>query len=279
MNPKPNTQMLKKIAAFAVMVTVAASCVSKKKYVELEERYNNLDQNHSTLQANYEALGAEKDSLNAYFGQKVSNLQQEVKRLENILDTKALELDEKDKVLQARAEKLRELQEIVENQRRIAENLRQRVADALVGFSADEAITVTIDNGRVKLSLSEKLLFESGRTEIDPKGKEALGKLAEVLIKNPDISIQIVGYTDSIPIRTVRFADNWDLSVIRATSIARILKEDYNVPGDRLMAAGQGEYNPVASNATKEERALNRRTEIFLIPKLDELFGIIEAQP
>lgn len=133
-------------------------------------------------------------------------------------------------------------------------------------------------NGKVYVSLSDKLLFKSGSAEVEDKGKQALKKLSEVLNKNNEIDVEIEGHTDNIPIKTARYEDNWDLSVHRATNIVRILQEEYAVNAKRLTAAGKGEFMPKASNETAEGRAKNRRTEIVLSPKLDELFKLINKK-
>jgi chemotaxis protein MotB len=148
------------------------------------------------------------------------------------------------------------------------------MTEALKGFNSNE-LSVAIKNGKVYVSLQENLLFPSGSAVVNPKGKQALGKLAGVLTINPDINVNIEGHTDSIPIRS-RYEDNWALSVARATSIVRILTKDYGVDPKRIIASGHSLYDPVDSNMSKEGRARNRRTEIILTPKLDELYQIIE---
>jgi chemotaxis protein MotB len=147
----------------------------------------------------------------------------------------------------------------------------------LVGFKSDE-LSVELKNGKVYVSLAEKLLFKSGSAMVDPKGKEALGKLAAVQEKNPDIDVMIEGHTDNVPLIPGKFDDNWDLSVSRATSIVRILTEDNNVEPKRVTAAGRSEFVPLVSNDTPEGKARNRRTEIILSPKLDELFQILNSK-
>jgi len=146
-----------------------------------------------------------------------------------------------------------------------------------LSFNSDE-ITVEMKNGKVYVSMTDKLLFRSGSAEVEDKGKDAIKKLAEVLNKNTDVSIMIEGHTDNIPIKTAQFQDNWDLSVGRSTNIVRLLDETYKVDAKRLTAAGRGEYLPKASNETPEGRAKNRRTEIILTPKLDELYKLIEKR-
>ena len=123
--------------------------------------------------------------------------------------------------------------------------------------------------------MSDKLLFESGSARIDKRGKEALAKLAEVLNKQSDIDVYIEGHTDSKPINTAQFKDNWDLSVIRATSVVRILTKDYGVKPLQIQPCGRGEFMPVADNETADGRAKNRRTEIIMAPKLDKLYQML----
>jgi len=125
--------------------------------------------------------------------------------------------------------------------------------------------------------MSDKLLFKSGSATVEPKGVDALKVLADVLNKNPDIQILVEGHSDNVPIKTAVYKDNWDLSVARATSITRMLNEQYNVAATRMTASGRGEYYPKASNATQEGKAMNRRTEIILSPKLDELMNLLNT--
>jgi chemotaxis protein MotB len=149
------------------------------------------------------------------------------------------------------------------------------MADALVNFNSNE-LSVTMKNGKVYVSLQENLLFPSGSAVVNPKGKLALGKLAEVLNNNPDINVNIEGHTDSLPIRT-RFEDNWALSTARSSAIVRVLTKDYKVDPVRVIASGHSSYDPVDSNSTAEGRARNRRTEIILTPKLDQLYDLING--
>jgi chemotaxis protein MotB len=125
--------------------------------------------------------------------------------------------------------------------------------------------------------MTDKLLFKSGSAAVEAKGKEAIKVLAGVLDKNRDIDILIEGHTDNVPIKTAVYRDNWDLSVARATSIVRILTEEYKIQPTRLTASGKGEYSPRATNETPEGRALNRRTEIILSPKLDEIMQLLKT--
>ena len=145
-----------------------------------------------------------------------------------------------------------------------------------MNYKTDE-LSVYVKDGNVYVSLAEKLLFKSGSDVVDPKGKEALKTLAQVLNSTKDITVMIEGHTDNVPIKTNKFKDNWDLSVARATSIVRILTNDYKIVPTRLTASGKSEFFPKADNDTAEGRASNRRTEIILSPKLDELMKLLKV--
>ena len=192
------------------------------------------------------------------------------------LRQKSDELIAKEKLLVEREKSLTDLQKVVARQDSITRRLNDILRNALLGFKSDE-LSVEVKNGKVYVSMSDKLLFKSGSAAIETKGVEALKVLSEVLDKNNDVDILIEGHTDSIPIKTAIFKDNWDLSVVRATSIVRILTIDYNINPTRLIASGKGEFSPRSSNSTPEGRASNRRTEIILSPKLDEIMKLLKT--
>jgi len=178
--------------------------------------------------------------------------------------------------LEARNARLMEMEEMLYQKDRILDDLREKVAEALMGFEG-QGLTVTRKNGKVYVSMDEKLLFKSGSTVVDPNGVQALRQLSQVLARNPEISIMIEGHTDDVPFRKgSSIKDNWDLSVLRATSIVRILLESSNIDPTRLTVAGRGEFLPVDPADTPEARRKNRRTEIILSPDLSEVFRILE---
>jgi chemotaxis protein MotB len=183
------------------------------------------------------------------------------------------DLAAKEKELANREERLKTLEEILKKQDELMSALNERVKKALMGFDSDE-LSVEMRDGKVYVSMSDKLLFKSGSDAVEPKGVEAVKKIADVMNKNSDINMAVEGHTDSIPINTNRFKDNWDLSVARATSVVRILTVD-GVDATRLTASGKGEFSPKASNSSKEGRATNRRTELVLSPKLNELLQLL----
>ena len=154
---------------------------------------------------------------------------------------------------------------------------RVRLQQSLEAYQQGDELTVREKDGKVYVAMSDKLLFQSGSARLDKRGEEALGKLAEVLNKQTDIDVFIEGHTDNKPINTVQFKDNWDLSVIRATSVVRILIKNYNVNPLQIQPSGRGEYMPIDDNETIEGRSKNRRTEIIMAPKLDKLFQMLQS--
>lgn len=224
-----------------------------------------------------ERLSADNKNLqDKLSGQKnINNSQSEqLNQQSERLNQQSAELSQKEKDLQEKERMLREMQAIIARQDELTKKLNQTLRDALVGFNSDE-LTMEIRDGKVYVSMSDKLLFKSGSTTVEPKGVDALKALADVLNKNPDIQILVEGHTDNVPIKTPVFKDNWDLSVARATSITRMLNEKYGVAATRMTASGRGEYFPKASNDTPEGKAKNRRTEIILSPKLDEIMNLL----
>jgi chemotaxis protein MotB len=139
----------------------------------------------------------------------------------------------------------------------------------------DEDVEVKVDKTVVYINLSDKMLYQSGSATITPKAKEVLGKIAQIIESRPDLEVMVEGYTDNQPINTSCITDNWDLSVKRATSVVRTLQKDYKVDPNRLVAAGRGEYNALASNDTPEGRSTNRRTRIIILPKLDQFYDLL----
>lgn len=235
----------------------------KQRQSEIENLRKDLGQTQSSkadLQGRYDQLMNEKISDAAKFDKS--------------LKQKADELANKERLLAEREKTLGELQRIIARKDSITNRLNDIIRNALLGFKADE-LSVEIKNGKVYVSMTDKLLFKSGSAVVEAKGREAIGLLSGVLEKNPDIDVLIEGHTDNVPIRTAIFKDNWDLSVARATSIVRILTDEYKMVPTRLTASGKGEFMPRESNETTEGRARNRRTEIILSPKLDELMKVL----
>ncbi len=261
------------------------SCVPTKKFEASQLALQAARTDSARLAAKVSSLetqvSEQKEDISRQKGQ-ISDLNDQVNQLNNkagLLSTnvanKESQLTKSQQQLADQQKRLEQLQALMDKQKKATQEIRKKMADALVGFNSNE-LTVAVKNGKVYVSLQENLLFPSGSAVVNPKGKEALGKLAEVLNMNPDITVDIEGHTDSIPIRG-KYKDNWDLSTARANSIVRILTSDYRVDPVRVIASGHSQYDPVQSNSTPEGRALNRRTEIILSPKLDELYRLLET--
>jgi len=278
---KSNSPLAKKVDTF----------FQSKRYKRAVKQRDSLLQVCSTLKADttelgknlrasneaYSSLDSRYKLLDDKYAKLANTSDRKLEKLSTALEAKSKELDSKERMLHSQEKKLQEMQAIISRQDSVTSRLNAIVKDALLGFKSDE-LSVKVKNGKVYVSMSDKLLFKSGSAAVEPKGLEAIQKLAEVLNKNTDIDIFIEGHTDNVPIKTAHYADNWDLSVARATNIVRLLIEKYTVNPKRLTASGKGEYFPVASNDTPEGRAKNRRTEIVLSPKLDELFDLLQRK-
>ncbi|MEG1498648.1 MAG: OmpA family protein [Bacteroidales bacterium] len=241
---------------------------------ELENSTTELD----TLRRNYQVCSEELQSLQHSYDQIDSKYKTTVSgkdALAQKLNQKESELKEKAALLAEKEKRVNELQEILDKKVQEMNALKDKVNDALLGFK-DKGLSVYTKNGKVYVSMDEKLLFASGSWTVGPQGREALYEVSNILAKNPDIQVLVEGHTDNVPLKSKGdIQDNWDLSVMRATSIVKILLENKGVNPGQITAAGRGEFVPLVSNDIKENRAKNRRTEIILTPKLNELFQIL----
>lgn len=259
--PYMRTTLLLLFAALTI-----TGCVSKKKYGAATAHVDKLRQDSLAYEEQVRGLRAE------LYGMAGS-----ARMTAEELEARKRELKAKDAELQEKAQRMDELDRRLRAQTDAMTSLRQKVADALVNFNAED-LSVSMRDGKVYVSLSEKLLFPSGSATVEPQGREALTKLAAVMSSNTDIDMMVEGHTDNVPIKRGRFSDNWDLSTARATSIVRILQTAGLRP-ERVTAAGRSEFVPISSNDTAEGKQRNRRTEIILIPKLDELYKALEPAP
>ncbi len=222
-------------------------------------RHDLADQqaNYNTLKGNYDALNGKYDALNNNYSSTTSKVSQ-------------LSDD-----LQKREQRLKEVEDALHKRDAATNALKEKLQKALLGFQQN-GLTVDIRNGKVYVSLTDKLLFPSGSIVIDERGKAALKQLAAVLNKEPDINMAVEGHTDDKKVINLgQIKDNWDLSVLRATSVTRYLTEVEGVDPHRLTATGKSEYQPVDPANTNDARTKNRRIEIVLSPKLDELYNLI----
>ncbi len=255
---------MKTIKIIALMLFTGiflSSCVSMEKYQGQVSKTQQLTEENEDLKA------------------RITKMNNEISELEasstEALNDKEVALREKEWELAEREAKMRELNMMVNEQRQAVQALKQEVCSALKCFSPDE-LTVEVRDGKLYVSLSDKLLFPSGSDKVNSRGEEAVELLSAVL-DNSDLEIMVEGHTDSVPINTSRNKDNWDLSAHRATSVARIMIEK-GIEPERIIASGRSKYHPIASNETDQGRQTNRRTEVVLAPKLDKLWELTEEE-
>lgn len=256
-----------------------------KNYDQLNQTYELLLDKNKELLAGSEAESA---SMFGDLTKSQQNLRQKSADLDQAklsLDQARLNLEAKEKnlaqlktELEKREERVNELEAVLARKDSAVLALKAKVQNALLGFE-NNGLTIEQKNGKVYVSLDESLLFASGKYDIEKKGKEALNSLGEVLAKNPDVNVLVEGHTDNVPFNgSGILKDNWDLSVKRATSVVKIILDKSKIDAQRLTAAGRADFVPIATNDTKEGRAKNRRTEIILTPKLDELMKLLETE-
>ena len=224
------------------------------KNLDLTDKFNNLTIRNTDLQEKYSSL----------INQNLSQSEQ----YNRALEAKSQELENKELLLSEREKALKEMQLIIARQDSITNRLNDILRNALLGFNSDE-LSVEILNGKVYVSMSERLLFKSGSSTVESKGVEALKLLADVLGKNPDVDILVEGHTDNVPIGTnlkAKYPTNWELSTARATNIARYLIEKAGIDSNHISVAGYADTKPIDTNETAEGRMKNRRIEIVLMP-------------
>jgi chemotaxis protein MotB len=248
--------------------------IKEKENAGLKEDLSVMTGKHKDLTNQFNDLTGKNNELQEKYKNLINENLSQTDQFNRTLKAKSDELNTKEYLLSEREKALREMQKVIARQDSITNRLNTILRNALLGFNQDE-LSVEIKNGKVYVSMSDKLLFRSGSIAVEDKGKEALKLLAGVLDKNIDIDILVEGHTDNVPIRTAVHKDNWDLSVARATSIVRILTVDHKITPTRMTASGKGEYFPKAENETIEGRSKNRRTEIILSPKLDEIMQLL----
>ncbi len=255
-----------------------------KRNAELEQMYHNnstltdqnkqLTDNKLSLEMQIEDLikdttnlGIEKQRLIARYKALLAQGSEEASRMLEELSRNQADLN-------ARSARIAELEETIAARDRALNDIRQKVEQALLGFDG-KGLSISRRDGKVYVSMNDKLLFRSGSFEIESEGARAVRQLSEVLAANPDIDIMVEGHTDNVPYRgTGQLRDNLDLSVKRATTITRLLLENKKISPLRVISAGRGEYMPLSNDNSAEARALNRRTEIILSPKLDQLLEL-----
>jgi chemotaxis protein MotB len=266
----------------AILSVLLTSCVSGKKYADLEAQQTKTKQELVDAKADLQSCLVDKDhlmELNKSLKEDKARSIQQVENLtvltqsssDNIKEVIA-QLSEKDKYINGVRDAMTKKDSI---NLALAFQLKKDLAAGI----QDEDIQIDVEKTVVYISIADKMLFKSGSAIVSDRAKEVLGKVATVVNSKPDMEVQVEGYTDNVPIKTKNMKDNWDLSVARATAVVRVLQNDFEVAPSRLIAAGRSEYVPLVSNNTAEGRSINRRTRIVILPKLEEFFNILEQKP
>lgn len=257
-----------------------------KKLTQLKQDTSTLGIDYRTTSQKLDILNKEYDQLNSYYKNLLNSsgklnrdmtLQKEqlLSMQDNLEKTRKLN-DSLSSSLAEREKKVKELETVLTNKDKAVQDLKNKIANSLLDFKASD-LTVNIKNGKVYVSLAEQLLFGSGSIDVDKKGVTALQQLAKAIKDQKDLQIMVEGHTDNVPIskKSVYMQDNWDLSVMRATAITKILTTA-GVSPNQVTASGKGEYYPLAANDSPQNKQKNRRTEIIITPNLDEIFKILE---
>ena len=264
-----------------------ASCVSQKKYKAQVNKYDTLKTDYDKLDYQLSACLADKDK-NA---KKVSDLEQQVAYLKANSTTMLKQLSDLSVLTASQSESIRKSLENINAKDMYIQDLQKEMnrKDSLnmalvlnlkgaLKDVNDQDVQIKVEGTAVFISISDKMLFKSGSYEITPRAKEVLGKVAAVIKAQPDVQFMVEGHTDNKPIHTGFIKDNWDLSVLRSTSVVRVLQKNYGVDPTRMIAAGRSEYINLEPNTTAAGRALNRRTRIVILPQLDQFFKLLEPK-
>ncbi len=281
---------MKKLLILGIAATVLlSSCVSQKKFTDLQTEFDSTKQQLTEANGKVLDCQVEKDK----YANQVSTLESQIKFLKENQQNSIRQIENLTKLSQSASTNIGDvIAQLSEKDKYIngirgamsrkdsinlalAVNLKSALADGI----QDEDIIVDVEKTVVYISISDKLLFKSGSSVISSKAKGLLGKVATVITGKPDMEVMVEGYTDNRPISSARTKDNWDLSTQRATSVIRVLQNDYSIDPKRLIAAGRSEYLPLASNDTADGRSRNRRTRIVILPRLDQFFDILEQKP
>lgn len=302
--------MIKLITPLVLIVLLATSCVSKKKYIDLQTNYQS-----QLEQANTE-LGKCGESLNSYMNrlntcekdnerlkgqltagtstsdvkdEQIKDLRKQVKNYEKQISQSATQVGDLTVLTQEANQNVKQTLDQLEKKDKylnllqaaktkadsinlaLAVNLKNVLSDGI----ADEDVDIKVDKTVVFINISDKMLFQSGSHRLTVNANGVLEKIAKIVKSRPELEVMVEGYTDNVPMRTSCIEDNWDLSVKRSTSVVRALQTKHGVDPNKLIAAGRGEYNTLASNDSREGKSMNRRTRIILLPKLDQFYDLL----
>jgi len=283
--PQNNFMKIKQIAFVALSSVVLFSCAASKKLKKCEVKNSSLDSAYMKSMVDNsklrEELAADDARIKALEQQLADNkstnsqVMSELKDLSVISGTQAESIKKSLDNIGVKDAYIKDLQAAINRKDSLNMALVINLKSAL-GNINDDDINVKVEKGVVYVDISDKLLFKSGSYDVTDQAKEVLGKVAKVVLAQPDIEFMVEGNTDNAPFKRGLLEDNWDLSVKRATSVVRILQDQYKVPSAHMTAAGRAEFQPVGSNDTKEGKAANRRTRIIILPQLDQFFKLLE---
>jgi chemotaxis protein MotB len=277
---------MKKILLMSgVIALLFSSCVSQKKYAELEEKHKSTQDllNSATVKLNTcleerAALQSKANSLESQVASLNETNRDLIRSIGDFTDLTKKGAENLERSLESLKEKdltIRKLQDAVTRRDSVNLALVQSLKGVL-GNMDDTDIEISVEKGVVFVNISDKLLFASGSYNVTQRAREVLGKVATVVNNKPDFEFMVEGHTDDVPISRPGIKDNWDLSVLRATAVVRLLQDEFGVDPTRMTAAGRSEYIPVASNSNADGKAKNRRTRIVVLPKIDQFYSMIE---
>ncbi len=282
---KSDSIMKKSFVLILVISVVLSSCVSQKKYTELEDSFTLKSKELVDVKADLMKCRIESESKVTALEQQVDDLRKDKeKTLEYVDNLTVLSKSASDNIKETLAqmgkkdEYIQHIQKAMTRKDSINLALGFQLKSVLKDGFNDTDIQVDVEKTVVYISIADKLLFKSGSATISADAKRVLGKVAEVISAQENLEVMVEGYTDNKPISTAGIKDNWDLSVKRSTSVIRVLQNDFNIAPERLIAAGRSEYKPLETNDTVEGRARNRRTRIVLMPQLEQFFDLLEKK-
>ncbi|WP_442795796.1 OmpA/MotB family protein [Pelobium manganitolerans] len=281
----------KSILTVAGIALIMASCSAPRKLREAQAENRRLDSLYRDLQNQLLACENARKSSASDYEMRIKNLNDQLENVKTSNNQMVNQLKDLSVISGKQAESINKSLENIGAKDSYIRDLQSAIArkDSLnmalvmnlkgaIGNLDDKDINIKVDKGVVYIDISDKLLFKSGSYEVNEGAKTVLGKVAKVLLNQPDIEFMVEGHTDNVPYKSNGILlDNWDLSVKRATSVVRILQNQYNIPPAKMTAAGRGEYVPVSTNSTAEGKAANRRTRIVILPQLDQFFKLLET--
>lgn len=285
---------MKKYSFVAIAAAlVLSSCVSSKKMKQKQAEYDRLNSFYTQVQNDLKACRSEQEEEardRAAMEAEIASLNKQLALVQSSSNTMVNQLKDLSVITGAQAESIKKSLENINSKDIYIQGLQREMSrkdslnmalvmnlkSALKDVN-DEDIEIKVEKGVVFVSISDKLLFASGSYQVNPKAMEVLGKVALVLNSRPEIEFMVEGHTDNVPIKTGALADNWDLSAKRATSVVRILQQQYNIDPRRMTAGARSEYAPLQSNETASGKAANRRTRIVILPQLDQFFKLLET--